>query len=367
MGAPTGALCDVLVDLRPDEPTYGQWVAVDLAAGRRRRAARAGRASPTATRPSRTTPALDLPDQRGPTPPATPGPCAWDDPTVGIDWPLPRTRISDKDREGHPWPPRTDHRGVGARSGAGCSATGVAPVRRRAGAALPTSTSWCPARPPTSWRGPRADAGRAPGLVRERPGRLPLHRRQRPMGRRQPGAGRGRSRGGRRRVATGTAVDDEADAPRRLHPVQGRLRGRACGRDVERGRRCGWLRPFYVFDEERRRPAVVEQALTAPGSGARRSAPAQPASQAHDFVHAADVGRAIVAAGRPTASWARSRSGRAGCTRSPSWSPGSAPAGRPTRTRPHPPRRTPTETADITRADPPGWAPTRTEEFFDHG
>ena len=29
----------------------------------------------------------------------------WDDPSVGIDWPLAPTRISDKDREGHPWPP----------------------------------------------------------------------------------------------------------------------------------------------------------------------------------------------------------------------------------------------------------------------
>ena len=29
----------------------------------------------------------------------------WDDPTVGIDWPLPVTVISDRDREAPPWPP----------------------------------------------------------------------------------------------------------------------------------------------------------------------------------------------------------------------------------------------------------------------
>jgi dTDP-4-dehydrorhamnose 3,5-epimerase len=28
----------------------------------------------------------------------------WDDPTVGIAWPLPVTRISEKDRQGLAWP-----------------------------------------------------------------------------------------------------------------------------------------------------------------------------------------------------------------------------------------------------------------------
>ena len=48
---------------------------------------------------------LTLPDPGRATPPTTRGRWRWDDPVVAVDWPQPVTRISEKDRQGHPWPP----------------------------------------------------------------------------------------------------------------------------------------------------------------------------------------------------------------------------------------------------------------------
>ena len=53
----------------------------------------------------------------------------------------------------------------------------------------------------------------------------------------------------------------------------------------------GWLRPFYVFDEERPSPAVLRAALAAKSSG-ERVVLASPHAR-HDFIHARDVGTAI--------------------------------------------------------------------------
>lgn len=61
-------------------------------------------------------------------------------------------------------------------------------------------------------------------------------------------------------------------------------------------REIGWLRPFYVFDQTSRRPEVVAAALAAGDEG--RAVQLRTPEAAHDFVHAADVGQAILAAVR---------------------------------------------------------------------
>jgi nucleoside-diphosphate-sugar epimerase len=55
-----------------------------------------------------------------------------------------------------------------------------------------------------------------------------------------------------------------------------------------------WLRPYYVVDPNRRRPALVEQALRARDSNT--SLVLRTPDSQHDFVHASDVGRAVVTA-----------------------------------------------------------------------
>lgn len=58
--------------------------------------------------------------------------------------------------------------------------------------------------------------------------------------------------------------------------------------------RVGWLRPTHVFDEERRRPALLEHALTQRERG--RAVTLRNPGDGHDFIHASDVGRAILVA-----------------------------------------------------------------------
>lgn len=99
-----GALFDVLVDLRLDEPTYGQWVSVELS--------------------SEEDVALHIPGGiahgyqtmaddtcltyliGAPHSPGHARTLLWNDPTVAIAWPRPVTRISGGDQEGHLWPPQ---------------------------------------------------------------------------------------------------------------------------------------------------------------------------------------------------------------------------------------------------------------------
>ncbi len=38
--------------------------------------------------------------------PASARSLSWRDPTLGIDWPLPVTVVSERDREAPPWPPQ---------------------------------------------------------------------------------------------------------------------------------------------------------------------------------------------------------------------------------------------------------------------
>jgi dTDP-4-dehydrorhamnose 3,5-epimerase len=94
-----GAIYDVIVDLRPDSPTFKRWIGVELTADNRR--------------------ALFVPEgfahgfqtlvddcdvmyqvSQAYTPSAEGG-AAYNDPAFGIVWPLPITTISDKDQR---WP-----------------------------------------------------------------------------------------------------------------------------------------------------------------------------------------------------------------------------------------------------------------------
>ncbi|HKY57464.1 MAG TPA: dTDP-4-dehydrorhamnose 3,5-epimerase family protein [Aeromicrobium sp.] len=97
-----GAVWDVMVDLRASEPTYGNWAGVDL----------------TASEPA----ALTLPPGvahgyqviedgativyliSGEFAPTAARTLRWDDPTVGIEWPLPVGVMSEADRSGMSWP-----------------------------------------------------------------------------------------------------------------------------------------------------------------------------------------------------------------------------------------------------------------------
>lgn len=98
-----GSLLDVLVDLRPDEPTYGQWIAVELSADddvALHVPAGIAHGYQTLANDTRLTYLISAGHS-----PAHARTLRWDDPTVAIEWPLPPTRISAKDREGHAWPP----------------------------------------------------------------------------------------------------------------------------------------------------------------------------------------------------------------------------------------------------------------------
>ena len=101
-----------------------------------------------------------LPDRRA-LRPAAARTLRWDDPTLGIDVAAARSTVmSEKDREGQPWPPGAlITGGVRADRHVGGRTTGTSRARAGAGAAVPTSTCSPPARPPT-W-----STGRTPDVV----------------------------------------------------------------------------------------------------------------------------------------------------------------------------------------------------------
>jgi dTDP-4-dehydrorhamnose 3,5-epimerase len=91
-----GALYDVIIDMRPDSPTYLQHIAVELTAENRRSLyIPALFAHGYQTLSDRTEVIYQMNDfytpgyERG---------LRYDDPALGIEWPLPITEISDKDR-----------------------------------------------------------------------------------------------------------------------------------------------------------------------------------------------------------------------------------------------------------------------------
>jgi dTDP-4-dehydrorhamnose 3,5-epimerase len=94
-----GALYDVVVDLRPDSPTYRRWIGVELTAQSRRMLyvpAGCAHGYQTLTDNTemyyQTSEDFTLELARG---------VRYDDPAFGIVWPLPVTSISDADRS---WP-----------------------------------------------------------------------------------------------------------------------------------------------------------------------------------------------------------------------------------------------------------------------
>jgi nucleoside-diphosphate-sugar epimerase len=93
-------------------------------------------------------------------------------------------------------------------------------------------------------------------------------------------------------LATGTPLDGALESPDAYSSAKAQL-WHELRPAVDEGR-VGWLRPYYVFDEERRRPALLAHALAAREQGA--PVVLRTPESEHDFIHAADVGRAVVLA-----------------------------------------------------------------------
>lgn len=100
----SGAVFDVLVDLREEESTYGRWLSVELSADD----AVALHVPPGVAHGYQT-----LVDQSGlaylisaPFAPGSGRTLSYQDPTLGIGWPLAVSEISDRDRRGSGWPPQ---------------------------------------------------------------------------------------------------------------------------------------------------------------------------------------------------------------------------------------------------------------------
>ena len=91
-----GAIYDVIIDLCPDSPTFKQWIAVELTADNRRMLyIPEGFAHGFQTLQDNTEVFYQMSEFYHPE-------CArgvrWDDPTFGIEWPLPNPILSAKDR-----------------------------------------------------------------------------------------------------------------------------------------------------------------------------------------------------------------------------------------------------------------------------
>lgn len=100
----SGAVFDVIVDLRPEEPTYGQWESVTLSAEEP-----AALHVPRGVAHGYQTLANDTELVyliSTPHVAASARTLLWRDPTLAIPWPLPVANISDRDREAPEWPPQ---------------------------------------------------------------------------------------------------------------------------------------------------------------------------------------------------------------------------------------------------------------------
>jgi dTDP-4-dehydrorhamnose 3,5-epimerase len=94
-----GAIYDVIVDLRPESPTYLRWESVELRAGQHRMLfvpERFGQAFLTLEDDTEVTYQVSAPYT-----PDSAGGIRYDDPALGIEWPAEVRVISDKDRD---WP-----------------------------------------------------------------------------------------------------------------------------------------------------------------------------------------------------------------------------------------------------------------------
>lgn len=92
----SGALFDVVADIRPDSPAFGQWEAVELTGDNRVSVfLPEGVAHGFQTRTDDTTLLYHLGAYYQQ--PASAG-IRWDDPTLAVDWPMPPAVLSDQDR-----------------------------------------------------------------------------------------------------------------------------------------------------------------------------------------------------------------------------------------------------------------------------
>jgi dTDP-4-dehydrorhamnose 3,5-epimerase len=98
----SGAVFDVLVDLRPG-PTYGRWLSVELSAAEPvalHVPSGVAHGYQTLVDDSTLVYLISQPYE------ARRARCLrWDDPTLGIPWPLPVSEISERDRAAPGWPP----------------------------------------------------------------------------------------------------------------------------------------------------------------------------------------------------------------------------------------------------------------------
>ena len=159
-------------------------------------------------------------------------------------------------------------------------------------------------------------------------------------------------------LATGTPLDREPAGADAYSAAKSAL-WQALSPGLAAGQ-VGWLRPFYVIDPARRRPALVDQALAAHEAGAPITL--MTPDSAHDFVHVDDVASAVcTAAGHRLAGEVEIGAGRLRTVRElvealgVTWQ-----AGPPTdSTPPHA-----HEAANVARLVDLGWSPTTTEELF---
>ena len=96
-----GAICDVIIDLRPGSPTQGQWQAFELSAENRAMLyvpEGFAHGFQTLTDDAEVTYQVSSPYV-----PGAEGGVRWDDPAFGIGWPLAVSAISDKDADWPSW------------------------------------------------------------------------------------------------------------------------------------------------------------------------------------------------------------------------------------------------------------------------
>lgn len=164
---------------------------------------------------------------------------------------------------------------------------------------------------------------------------------------------------GSRFVGVGSVVDDQPDGDP-YTAAKSALRA-----DLSAAIDAGdvtWLRPHYVFDPDEPSPAVLRDAVAARAAG-RPVVLTTPAAT-HDFVHAADVGRAVVASvvhgltGLVDIGSGRLRTVQALVEASgATWTTSVQPTGPAQGSGP----------ADVAALLATGWLPSETEGYFAHG
>jgi nucleoside-diphosphate-sugar epimerase len=160
---------------------------------------------------------------------------------------------------------------------------------------------------------------------------------------------------------TGTALDTDTSASDAYSASKARLRG-LYEHEVRNGE-LTWLRPYYVVDPERGRPALVREALAAVTAG--RSLGLRTPEDEHDFVHAADVAcAALLTISAQLGGDVPVGAGRLRRVRDLATALGASWTSVPSDTARTPHHHAP---ANIARLAALGWSPTHTEELFAGG